>query len=300
MKFTYTVNIGNKRFRIEDEAATQQEFFEKVAPMQALEIAAFGRENVYLSFRTTRDGHKYYALVSPTDNHEFALGMSQRRPGELFPGKVVKVDGQKRTVRGWMRIQYNDGPGDEPEHDEEPQGAPEPETQERRALNTATTAMSAQRPLIQTGKTPPRNTTPPGNGVSRLAGKSASPSAFWAFQRANKLDESRAHAMVMAHTDPVSNTTDWAAALADLEALAHAPERNPAHEKINAAMDKLAVLGVRAEDIVARMSRVADGVCDVECLDAEQTAKVQAAFARWISELESGVQFTDAKRGRAA
>lgn len=294
MKITYTLRIGTKEFLIEDEAATMQELFEKVAPMQALEIASFGREDVYLSFRTTRrDAHKYYALVSPADNTEFQLGVSKGRPGELFPGRMTTENGQKRTVRGWTRIQYGDRLEHEYEEDVSPSDVSRPEQRN-----------AEQQPLIQTGKSATaRPSTGPAKAhtgsASILSGKAATPSTFWAFQRANGLDESRAHAIVMAHTNPASNMTDWASALADLEALARAPERNPTHEKISAAMDKLAVLGVSAEDMIGRMARVADGVADVECLDVEQAAKVHASFKRWISELESGVQF-GIKRGRAA
>lgn len=115
MKFTYPLEIGQKTFVIEDEAASMQELFEKVAPMQAMEIAAQGKPDVYLSFRTTRDGHKYYALVCPPEHTEFALGMSQKRPGELFPGKVIKSGNTKKTVREWTRIQH----GDAPNHDDD-------------------------------------------------------------------------------------------------------------------------------------------------------------------------------------
>ena len=128
IKFSYDLKIGRTVIHIEDEAASQKELFEKVSPMQAVEIAANGKDDVYLSVRTTRGGDKYYALVCPSEGLEFPFGVLKDGGGALFPGKYNKAE--KKTVQRWLPLQHGTiaDPEDDPEGEKEPQPQPKPST----------------------------------------------------------------------------------------------------------------------------------------------------------------------------
>jgi hypothetical protein len=104
IKFKYDLKIGRTIIHIEDEAASQKELFEKISPMQAVEIAANGKDDVYLSVRTTKGGDKYYALVCPSQKLEYPFGVLKDGDGVLFPGKYNKTE--KKTTQGWITLQH--------------------------------------------------------------------------------------------------------------------------------------------------------------------------------------------------
>jgi len=144
MKFSYDLKIGATVIHIEDEAGSQKEMFEKISPMQAVEIAATGKKDVYLSVRTTKGGDKYYALVCPSEGLEFPFGVLKEGGGTLFPGKYIKAE--KKTIQKWFPMQHGTvaDPEEESKIESEPQSKPAPESASGKADNVR---QLANRPL---------------------------------------------------------------------------------------------------------------------------------------------------------
>jgi len=112
MKFSFDIKIGQKVIRIEDEAQSQAEMFQKISPYHEMEIAAEGKDEVYISHRQNGDGDSFYALVIPSANLEFPFGVVREGGGRLFPGNYLGKG--KGTKRGSFPIQYS---GFEPRED---------------------------------------------------------------------------------------------------------------------------------------------------------------------------------------
>lgn len=103
MRYTYQLVIGDKTYGIEGEFASMAEFFQEIAPMQAMEIVSRGMTGVYLSHRNVGDNH-FYALLRPDQQLEFHFGLLKKGNGKMFPGKKDKTTG--KTQRGWTPVQY--------------------------------------------------------------------------------------------------------------------------------------------------------------------------------------------------
>jgi hypothetical protein len=85
VKIKFDLIIGNNKFEITEEAEDQASFVEKMSFFTKIpKTGPNGENDLELVFRTTKQGHKYYSLVSKLADQEFMFGQSQQRPGELF------------------------------------------------------------------------------------------------------------------------------------------------------------------------------------------------------------------------
>ena len=112
MKFEFEMLIGVNLFRFSGEAATPIEFFQQVSPfLEIPRVGPNGEDDLILKHRITGDGkYHYYSVMSPSKQIELKMGVSQQRPGCLFP-------------KGWEPVQY----GRQHEDEGEPEGERKPE-----------------------------------------------------------------------------------------------------------------------------------------------------------------------------
>lgn len=282
MKFSYPLEIGDKTFLIEDEATTQQEMFEKVAPMQALEIAAKEKPDVYLSFRTTRDGHKYYALICPSEKSEFALGASQKRPGELFPGKVVKSGNTKKTVREWSKMQYGEAQDhdDDPEENrEEPKESKKPKDQGTGQASSSNVLPIENRPLTDDQMAQIAQAIVAGNGVSKTeSGYRVQVNPKTVFEVTKAADGS-----------PACNCERFKPGVRCQHIRAVAiwttqPAKPDSRSELKLLVTDLLDAGYEVEEIDAMIARVCDGHSAIEELNAGQLAKALRSLGQKLDE----------------
>lgn len=109
MKVVAPFEIGGRLYHVEADGETMADIVRQIAPWQAFERATVDKPDAIFSHRSvTKNGdtYEYFALLSPSENKEFPLGLSNKVKGQLFPGRVVKDGGQKKTVRGWQGVQY--------------------------------------------------------------------------------------------------------------------------------------------------------------------------------------------------
>lgn len=85
MQFQFKINVGENEITITETAENQAEFVEKIAFYSGLPTEGpNGEKDLKFVFRTTKEGYKYYSLVSESAGQEFTFGQSQKKPGELF------------------------------------------------------------------------------------------------------------------------------------------------------------------------------------------------------------------------
>lgn len=87
MKVEYRLKLGQDEFTLTAEVKDETEFFEKMSFYSNLpKVGPGGETDLKLVFRTTKEGHKYYSLVSEKANMEFKFGQAkQNNGGGLFP-----------------------------------------------------------------------------------------------------------------------------------------------------------------------------------------------------------------------
>lgn len=108
MQAKFRLKIGQDEFELNFDVKDEKDFFEQVSFYSGLPKAApNGATDLKIAFRTTKEGHKYYSLVSEKEKMEFRLGQNkENQGGGLFP-------------KGWQPLY-------EKETDETQQGAPAP------------------------------------------------------------------------------------------------------------------------------------------------------------------------------
>ncbi len=85
MQFQFKLKIGQTEFTFGETATTQTEFFKKVSFYTSLpQVGPNGEDDLVVVFRTTKEGHEYYSLISDKAGMEYKFGQSQKAPGELF------------------------------------------------------------------------------------------------------------------------------------------------------------------------------------------------------------------------
>lgn len=86
MQVEYKLTIGQDEFRITGNVETEIEFFEKMSFYAGLpKTGPNGETDLKLTFRSTKEGYKYYSLVSEQAGQEFKFGQVKDAGGELFP-----------------------------------------------------------------------------------------------------------------------------------------------------------------------------------------------------------------------
>lgn len=115
LKVIYRLKLGQDEFELQAEVKDEKEFFETMSFYSSLpKTAPNGSTDLKLVFRTTKQGHKYYSLVSETEKKEFKLGQNKEaQGGGLFP-------------KGWDDLyQGEDSEQDEGQSDQTVVGAPQ-------------------------------------------------------------------------------------------------------------------------------------------------------------------------------
>lgn len=103
---------------------------------------------------------------------------------------------------------------------------------------------------------------------------------YFSFQREHNIDFRRAEEI---RTDcTVGGKVYWERAFVELRKLVDAPavKFTPGQIKLNEIFAALRKLGVADAALVAKLSKVCDGLCEIESLDETQTAKALAVFNR--------------------
>jgi hypothetical protein len=79
--------LGQDEFEIKAEVKDEKDFFEQMSFYSNLPKAApNGATDLKLVFRTTKQGHKYYSLISEIEKMEFKFGQNLENKGNgLFP-----------------------------------------------------------------------------------------------------------------------------------------------------------------------------------------------------------------------
>lgn len=104
LKVVYKLKLGQDEFELHADVKDEKEFFETLSFYSNLpRIAPGGSDDLKISFRTTKKGHKYYSLVSEKEKKEFKLGQNlDSNGGGLFPS-------------GWDDLYSKDGDQDVPQ-----------------------------------------------------------------------------------------------------------------------------------------------------------------------------------------
>lgn len=97
MNVKYTLRVGKDEFELNVDVKNEKELFEKLSFYSNLpRTAPKGADDLKLVFRTTKKGHKYYSLISETEQMEFRLGQNlEANGGGLFP-------------KGWQPVYQGD------------------------------------------------------------------------------------------------------------------------------------------------------------------------------------------------
>jgi hypothetical protein len=87
LQVEYRLKLGQDEFVLKAEVKDEKEFFETMAFYSSLpRTAPGGSSDLKIGFRTTKEGHKYYSLVSEKEKMEFKLGQNKEaQGGGLFP-----------------------------------------------------------------------------------------------------------------------------------------------------------------------------------------------------------------------
>ena len=87
LQVEYRLKLGQDEFVLKAEVKDEKEFFETMSFYSSLPKAApGGSTDLKISFRTTKEGHKYYSLVSEKEKLEFKFGQNkENQGGGLFP-----------------------------------------------------------------------------------------------------------------------------------------------------------------------------------------------------------------------
>ncbi len=85
MKIERSFKVGNSEYKVEFTAENFAKFVETASLFDMLPTKGpNGETDLTLQVRHTAKG-PYYSVVSVQADQEFSLGVSQKRPGELFP-----------------------------------------------------------------------------------------------------------------------------------------------------------------------------------------------------------------------
>lgn len=87
LQVEYKLKLGQDEFTLKAEVKNEKEFFETMSFYSNLpRTAPRGSTDLKLVFRTTKQGHKYYSLISEKEKMEFKLGQNlENKGGGLFP-----------------------------------------------------------------------------------------------------------------------------------------------------------------------------------------------------------------------
>lgn len=87
MQAKFRLTIGQDEFELNFDVKDEKDFFEQVSFYSGLpKTAPGGSTDLKIAFRTTKEGHKYYSLVSEKEKKEFKLGQNKEaQGGGLFP-----------------------------------------------------------------------------------------------------------------------------------------------------------------------------------------------------------------------
>ena len=100
LKVTYRLKLGQDEFELNLDVKDEKEFFEQISFYSNLpKTAPGGSTDLKIVFRTNKQGHKYYSLVSEKEKKEFKFGQNtdsnggglfQKGWGDLYEGEDAK------------------------------------------------------------------------------------------------------------------------------------------------------------------------------------------------------------------
>lgn len=102
LQVTYRLTLGRDEFELKAEVKNEKEFFEIMSFYSNLpRTAPGGADDLKVVFRTTKDGYKYYSLVSEKEKMEYRFGQNTENNGNgLFPKgweKLYEKDNETQT-----------------------------------------------------------------------------------------------------------------------------------------------------------------------------------------------------------
>lgn len=109
LKVTYRLRLGQDEFELQAEVKDEKELFETLSFYSSLpKTAPKGANDLKITFRTTKKGHKYYSLVSESEKKEFKFGQNlEANGGGLFP-------------KGWSDLYEGEDRDDAPQTQQAP------------------------------------------------------------------------------------------------------------------------------------------------------------------------------------
>lgn len=86
MQVEYRLKLGQDEFVLKAEVNDEKEFFEKMSFYSNLpKVGPNGELDVKLMFRTTKEGYKYYSILSEKAGMEYKFGQVNEKNGGLYP-----------------------------------------------------------------------------------------------------------------------------------------------------------------------------------------------------------------------
>jgi hypothetical protein len=251
MKIQFPVKVGDREIQIEEEVANMAEAWQFIASWDALPQAGpNGEGDLRFSYRTPQ-GYEYYAIKCPSSGKEFKFGQLKNEKHKLFP-------------KDWAPILHG-----REEFEEEPAPEPTPTRRESQPTRSASSAPSAAAPAT----------------VGDIDS-----ARYFAFQRQHKIDFGQADEIRLECT--VNKKTDWVRAFERLRELSRQPvgALTPAQMALQNLFTELQRHGLKLAELETRLSRICDGVCEIESLDQSQTAKAISVFQRDLDAKRAATQ----------
>jgi hypothetical protein len=253
MKIKFSVKVGDRTIQIEDDVANVAEAWRLVAFWDSLPQAGpAGQGDLKFSYRTPQEC-EYFAIACPSSGQEFKFGQFRKDKDKLFP-------------KHWAPILHGREEFDE---EQAPEPAPAPARRESQSTRPASPA-------------PPVAAPAPVSDIDSAR--------YFAYQREHKIDFGQADEIRLECT--VNKKTDWIRAFERLRELGRQPTSalTPAQMALQNLFTELQRHGVKPAELETRLSRICDGICELESLDQSQTAKAISVFQRDLDAKRTATQ----------
>lgn len=137
MQFSFEITVGTTKFTITENAENHKEFIKKAAFFSSLPAKGpNGEEDLKLVYRTTKEGHEYYSIVSERAGKELQLGQSKDMKSlyvkdwdQLFVGNKQQNSAPQAQSQAPAPVQQAPAPtpqAPQPQAAPAPQAAPRP------------------------------------------------------------------------------------------------------------------------------------------------------------------------------
>lgn len=147
-------------------------------------------------------------------------------------------------------------------------------------------------PAQQSRKEPSKSPSQQSNAPSSATVASIDSAKYFTFARENGIDHREAEEIRLACT--AGGKVHWDRAIEELRKLVSSMTARSGPSagliKLNEILETLKQLGLSREALDAKLSKICDGICEVESLDETQTAKAIAVFNRDLQAKQAETQ----------